>query len=240
VRLKVTGGMAVGTDIEVEEQFVIGRTSEYEQGTLGDDPELSRQHARVSRSGEGFLIEDLGSMNGTLLNGRRITGPEPLSNGDTIDVGGSRIVVEMEAAPPPPPPIPEAGELGATRVSPVQPTPTGPPPPPAGPPEPPPPPPAPPPPPPPPAPEAPAPPPPPEPEPQQPTAESFPPPPPPGATPASTDTVEPAAEPPPRGRVVLRVEIDFDAGEASIALEEGAEGVRLVEDEGGWRLEPGD
>jgi hypothetical protein len=40
------------------------------------------------------------------------------------------------------------------------------------------------------------------------------------------------------GSVSLRVEIDFDAGEASIALEEGADAVKLVQRDGTWKLEP--
>jgi pSer/pThr/pTyr-binding forkhead associated (FHA) protein len=54
-----------------------------------DDPEISRRHTRVTQLAGRFIIEDLGSTNGTFLNGRRINTPAPLANGDVIDLGGS-------------------------------------------------------------------------------------------------------------------------------------------------------
>ena len=100
VRLRVTGGNAQGTEIEVEDEFLIGRQAEG-AGTLGDDIEISRRHARITRSAHGCVIEDLGSTNGTFVNGRKITGPEPLSVGDTVQVGDTTLVVQFEVTPPP-------------------------------------------------------------------------------------------------------------------------------------------
>jgi pSer/pThr/pTyr-binding forkhead associated (FHA) protein len=100
VRLRVTGGNAQGTEIEVADEFLIGRQAEG-AGTLGDDIEISRRHARISRSAHGCVIEDLGSTNGTFVNGRKITGPEPLSVGDTVQVGDTTLVVQFEVTPPP-------------------------------------------------------------------------------------------------------------------------------------------
>ena len=54
-----------------------------------DDAEISRRHVRVTHLAGRFIIEDLGSTNGTFLNGRRIEAPAPLSNGDVLDLGGS-------------------------------------------------------------------------------------------------------------------------------------------------------
>ncbi|MCI0398711.1 MAG: FHA domain-containing protein [Chloroflexi bacterium] len=54
-----------------------------------NDPEVSRRHARISFQAGQYIIEDLGSTNGTLVNGQRIHGPTPLRNGDTVDIGES-------------------------------------------------------------------------------------------------------------------------------------------------------
>jgi DNA-binding response OmpR family regulator len=51
-----------------------------------DDRWVSRHHARLRREGDQYTIEDLGSKNGTLVNGRRIAGPTLLSDGDEIQV----------------------------------------------------------------------------------------------------------------------------------------------------------
>src|SRR5919204_4374419 len=130
LKLQVIEGNATGTEIPVEDELVIGRLGP-EEGRLGDDPELSRQHARVTRAGEGYVVEDLGSMNGTFVNGNRLAGPHELADGDQIELGGTRLVTQLEraAAPPPPPPPAPAPEIGATRIAPVpEGPPTGPPP----------------------------------------------------------------------------------------------------------------
>ncbi len=58
-----------------------------------DDTYISQLHARVSPSGGGMLIEDLGSTNGTYLNRERVTAPVMGAVGDRIQVGG--IVLEI-------------------------------------------------------------------------------------------------------------------------------------------------
>ena len=87
--LRVIGGPADGTTIPFgDEPFVIGRGQEA-AGRLGDDPELSRRHARVYKQSGRVIVEDLGSMNGTFVNGRRIDEPTVVSGGDSIEVGGT-------------------------------------------------------------------------------------------------------------------------------------------------------
>lgn len=52
-----------------------------------NDPEVSRHHCRLTRGPNGYTLEDLGSTNGTFVNGRRLTGAQPLNVGDLIGLG---------------------------------------------------------------------------------------------------------------------------------------------------------
>jgi RND superfamily putative drug exporter len=91
--LRVTAGAALGRRIELGSELLIGRAGD-EEGRLADDAEVSRRHARIARDPGGRLvIEDLGSANGTWVDGERLTGPRPLSPGDTITVGRTTLEV---------------------------------------------------------------------------------------------------------------------------------------------------
>lgn len=52
-----------------------------------NDPESSRHHMRLTRGAGGYTLEDLGSTNGTFINGQRLTGAKPLNPGDMIGLG---------------------------------------------------------------------------------------------------------------------------------------------------------
>src|SRR5262249_29360744 len=54
---------------------------------LLDSLGVSRQHACIYRDGMTFVVEDLGSTNGTYLNGHRITGRRPVTVHDTLQIG---------------------------------------------------------------------------------------------------------------------------------------------------------
>ena len=51
------------------------------------DPEVSRRHAALRMTGDGPAVEDLGSSNGTWVNGERIEGQRPIEEGDTVRFG---------------------------------------------------------------------------------------------------------------------------------------------------------
>jgi pSer/pThr/pTyr-binding forkhead associated (FHA) protein len=60
-----------------------------------NDPEVSRKHSRLSLQGGAYVIEDLGSTNGTLVNGQRLMGPHVLRPGETVMLG-EKIVLNFE------------------------------------------------------------------------------------------------------------------------------------------------
>lgn len=71
--------------------FEAGRTREAE--LFLRDPEVSRRHARFESQNRVLYVEDLASSNGTFLNGERITETIELREGDTVDVGTTRLVI---------------------------------------------------------------------------------------------------------------------------------------------------
>ena len=64
---------------------------------------LSRQHLAIERDGEGWALRDLGSKNGTMLNGARITGRMPLKPGDRITAGHLILVYDGASSQTPKP-----------------------------------------------------------------------------------------------------------------------------------------
>ena len=66
-----------------------------------NDRETSRHHLRLVRSGDTMTIEDLGSTNGTFVNGKRVSGVTPLQNGDMIGLGETvTLALEIFGAQP--------------------------------------------------------------------------------------------------------------------------------------------
>jgi hypothetical protein len=61
-----------------------------------NDPNVSRQHAEIRPRGGSWVLSDLGSTNGSCLNGRRIDSPEVLKRGDEIELGTSALTFELE------------------------------------------------------------------------------------------------------------------------------------------------
>jgi two-component system cell cycle response regulator len=69
----------------IGDEAIIGRAGR--ASVLLRDDGVSRLHARVRRQGETLTIEDMGSRNGTFLNGNRVTGPTVVRDGDKIHIG---------------------------------------------------------------------------------------------------------------------------------------------------------
>ncbi len=80
------------------EAVVVGRALECD--LVIADAFLSRQHARLVLAGGGWRVEDLGSRNGTQVNGRRIEGQRPLVPGDVVSLSGSTLEVHGGDGPP--------------------------------------------------------------------------------------------------------------------------------------------
>jgi hypothetical protein len=79
--------VTVGTD-----PLVIGRLPDC--GVVLADPNVSRRHAEVHRAGDDVVVTDLGSTNGTLVNGVRVK-EQHLASGDVIMVGSTPLAFEM-------------------------------------------------------------------------------------------------------------------------------------------------
>ena len=92
LRLHIVPAQGAPFDHEVTaDRVVIGRSSSSDLPLA--DRFLSRHHARIVRDGDRYLVEDLGSRNGTLLNGSPVTAPTPLAPGDVIRISGSMLTV---------------------------------------------------------------------------------------------------------------------------------------------------
>jgi pSer/pThr/pTyr-binding forkhead associated (FHA) protein len=104
LRIEVVAGNAAGTWLEVTDELLIGRHAD-DLGRLGNDEEISRYHARISLDAGGLCaVEDVGSTNGTFVNGLQISAPQTLKQDDTIELGGSTLVVRELPAPAAPDP----------------------------------------------------------------------------------------------------------------------------------------
>jgi serine protease Do len=90
MKLVVRAGADTGKTIELADTVLVGRGDDCDL-VLADD-KASRHHARLTATAEGTVtVEDLGSTNGTFVDGSRITGPTPLEPGVELVVGDTRL-----------------------------------------------------------------------------------------------------------------------------------------------------
>jgi hypothetical protein len=98
--LLVRQGPLAGREVPVADQVIVGREGDFRI----DDPEISRRHALLRLVDGSLVIADLGSLNGTWVNGWRITSATLLSPGDHVALGRTVMEVRAErgtaAAPP--------------------------------------------------------------------------------------------------------------------------------------------
>jgi len=91
-RLVLKSGPNTGQTLELgADEVVIGR--DVNSNFVINDPEVSRRHARVYMQGANYVVEDLGSTNGTVVSGQRIAGPYILRPGEMITLGEHTFVL---------------------------------------------------------------------------------------------------------------------------------------------------
>ena len=85
-RMIVRTGPNPGTVFDLtKEVSLIGR--DVTNDVVVGDAEVSRQHARLTRTPGGYVLEDLGSTNGTFVNGERLVAPRVMNPGDLVALG---------------------------------------------------------------------------------------------------------------------------------------------------------
>ena len=92
LRVETAAGLRAGSAYDLSGGVLLGR------GDAADirleDSFASSRHAQLMPHGDVMVVEDLGSTNGTYLNGQPLTGPQPLHPGDRIRIGDSEFTFE--------------------------------------------------------------------------------------------------------------------------------------------------
>ena len=111
--LVIHQGAGAGDQHPVDGELILGREDSSADLVI-PDPGVSRRHARVIGENGALILEDLGSSNGTYVNGERISGAVELAPGDEIRIGATVLGIEGTAAtavmPPGAPPTVDDGK----------------------------------------------------------------------------------------------------------------------------------
>ena len=108
-------GMLIGSRWTIEKEVIyIGRSPECDY--VVDDRQVSRKHAVITKSADGYMIEDLDSKNGTFLNGSPVKKPMVLQDGDIIQVALAVKVMFLGTDSTIPLSISEAAQMGLGRL----------------------------------------------------------------------------------------------------------------------------
>ena len=94
--LVLVAGQQAGTELPVGGQVVVGRDPGVADVVLDGDTEISRRHASFAAAGAGLTVQDLGSTNGTFVNGQRLAQDAvTLGNGDRVELGETVIEIRL-------------------------------------------------------------------------------------------------------------------------------------------------
>ncbi len=94
-RLVIEGGPSHGQELRLDKHgqpYRIGRSVGCHLVVADDD--MSREHAEIERRWDGIFVRDLESKNGVLLRGKRLTGECRLADGDRVEMGQTRLVLD--------------------------------------------------------------------------------------------------------------------------------------------------
>jgi pSer/pThr/pTyr-binding forkhead associated (FHA) protein len=95
VRLRILRGSSAGKEIGLKgPKFLIGRSEECQMRARSDA--ISRRHCAIFVRKTGLAVRDLGSRNGTFVNGTRIDGDHQLADGDVLQVGPLEFAIVMQ------------------------------------------------------------------------------------------------------------------------------------------------
>jgi FHA domain len=97
--LVIHEGAGAGSEHPVDGELILGR-EQTSADLVIPDPGISRRHARVLPQNGGVIVEDLGSSNGTYVNGERISGPVEVGAGDEVQLGDTVIGVGGDRSAP--------------------------------------------------------------------------------------------------------------------------------------------
>lgn len=89
-RLAVLFGPRRGVTREVHQRVLVGRAAEADLQLI--DEKVSREHCVFEAQGSAVVVRDLGSRNGTWVNGERLHGPHLLAPNDTVGIGETLVV----------------------------------------------------------------------------------------------------------------------------------------------------
>lgn len=88
-KLTVNNGPLKGTTFDLTSEVKVGRSVDCQ--LILDDDYVSTRHARIYSDGTQVVVEDLGSTNGTYVNGSRITVPTAVTAADTVRIGRTHL-----------------------------------------------------------------------------------------------------------------------------------------------------